>query len=250
MRTRLLVTVALAALLAAGACLPLVDNTKREPVPGRLLAIVIQDPAINRTVAQGTKISISWTVGNLTGQPATVSLVAESRLPALTRTTLTDAIAINGSGDSGTLDWDTSKFAGPYRVIGTIVADSITDENTSAGLITVDAAPVFEFTAPTASVIFHPATDPPLTIAWSGGDESATVRIGLDPDTDHNNGNETFILERALPTVTGPDSFAWGGNDPNGTPVPADTYNLFASASDNVNPTVLVDAPGQVTVVR
>ena len=97
---------------------------------------------------------------------------------------------------------------------------------------------------------FHPATDPPLQIAWVGGDESATVQIGLDPDTDHTSGNEVFILERALPVQSAADSLAWDGNDTSGTQVFPDTYNLFAVATDNVNPTVTVDGLGQITIVR
>ena len=61
MRIRLLVTLALSAvLLAGGTCLPLVDNTKREPITGRVLGIVIMDPTADRTVAQGTSILIDW----------------------------------------------------------------------------------------------------------------------------------------------------------------------------------------------
>ena len=97
---------------------------------------------------------------------------------------------------------------------------------------------------------FHPATDSPLEIAWFGGDESATAQIRLDPDTDHANGNEVTILERALPKIAAADSLAWDGKDTSGTDVPADTYNIFATVTDNVNPVVTADGLGQITIVR
>jgi hypothetical protein len=250
MRIRLLVTLALSAvLLVGGTCLPLVDNTKREAITGRVLGIVLMEPTADRTVSEGTSVLIDWTAGNLTGEPATITLAAESRSD-LSVTTLEEGIQLDGTGGRGTFMWVTEKFSGPYRVLATITTDSLTKDNSSTGLITVDARPTFEFTAPTGDVTFHPATDTPLTIAWFGGDTNATVQIGLDPDTDHTNGNETVILEQNLPVTPIADALAWDGNDKDGTQVFADTYNLYATATDNVNPVVTVDGMGQITVVR
>jgi hypothetical protein len=250
MRIRLLVTLALSAvLLAGGTCLPLVDNTKREPITGRVLGIVLMQPLADRTVPQGTSVLIDWSAGNLTGQPATITLAVESHTD-LTVTILEEGIPLEGTGGTDTLAWNTEDFSGPYRVLATITTDSLTNENPSMGLITVDLRPTFEFTAPTGDVTFHPATDSPLDIKWFGGDESATVQIGLDPDTDHTNGNETVILEQELPVDPAAGSLAWDGNDNDGTQVAADTYNLFASATDGVNAVVIVDGLGQITVVR
>ena len=250
MRIRLLVTLALSAvLLAGGTCLPLVDNTKREPITGRVLDIVLMGPTTDRTVPQGTSVLIDWSAGNLTGQPATITLAVESRSD-LSVTILEAGIPLEGSGGFDTFTWNTEAFAGPYRVLATITADSLTKDNLSTGLITVDTRPTFEFTAPTGDVTFHPETDTPLEIAWFGGDESATVQIGLDPDTDHANGNEVTILDKALPKEAAADSLAWDGNDSSGTQIVADTYNLFATVTDNVNPVVTVDGLGQITIVR
>lgn len=247
MRIGLLITLGLSWLLVGGTCLPLVDNTQREPVQGRVLGITIMQPNEDATVRGGATVSIEWAASNLSSEAATITIVAESRRD-LSVTTLVNAEELSGIGDSDVIPWDTTGFDGPYAIIGRIdtASDSVSD--TSRGIVTIDAPPVFTFTAPTSSVVFRPDTDGRLTIAWVGSDGEATARIGLDPDTDHVNGNEIYIHEAELPLTPIAGRLRWNGTNEGGVDVALGTYNLFASANDGVNEVVFVDAPGQITL--
>lgn len=248
MRTGLLATLALTWLIAGGTCLPIINN-QHEALPGELLGISVSSPALSTTVLEGTPVGISWSAANLTGEPATVSIMLESRSD-LSKTALAEGIALDGMS-SGPRDvlWNTEGYRGPYSIIAHIETSTLVREDASRGLVTVDGRPLFEFTAPAGSVTFTPAAGP-LTIAWRAQDESATVRIGLDPDTDHASGNETYIHEQDLPTTLQDQSFDWDGTDTSGAAVPAGIYNLFASATDGVNDVVTVDAAGLITITQ
>jgi hypothetical protein len=249
MRTGLLVMLAVVGSTTNGPCLPILRH-QHEAIPGETLGISVDASAVDRTIPEGTPVTITWSAANLTGEPPTVSITLESRVN-LARTVLAEGLTFEGTGSGvQALAWNTEGFGGPYSVIANVEAANLLREDTSRGLVTVDARPKLELTAPTGDVVFHPATDPPLRIAWTGGDESATVRIGLDPDTDHASGNEVFILERELPKKASADSFDWNGTDTSGAAVAAGVYNLFATATDNVNPVVTVDGLGQVTVAN
>jgi hypothetical protein len=239
----------LSLLIAGGTCLPLVDNTSREPQAGETLGVAISTPAADRTVAQGTPVEIKWSASNLTGNPATVAVLVESRVD-LSRTALLEGLQLAGTGDSGTLTWDTQGFAGLYAVIGRIETADLQREHTAAGKITVDTAPVFEFTAPTGDVVFDPGANQPLTIAWTGEDETATARIGLDPDTDHDNDNEIFIHEVDLSDQDAASYIEWEGKDLDNADVEPGTYNLFATATDDLNDVVVVEGLGRITVAE
>ncbi len=136
MRTALLASIGLLWLLLAGACLPLIDETQRTPVPGTQLAIAIISPSAAETVTPGRLITIKWTAANLTGEPAIVSIVLESRSD-LSRTTLLEDLPLDGTGGSGEYVWDTTRFSGPYSIIVTVQTPDASDEDVSAGLITV-----------------------------------------------------------------------------------------------------------------
>jgi hypothetical protein len=250
MRTALLATLALTSLLVGGTCLPIIQF-QHQAAPGEALGIAVSASAQGETIPEGTPVTIDWAAATLTGESATVAITLESRTD-LSRTVLASELTFAGtSSGAQALTWDTNGFGGPYSVIADITTPTLTREATSAGLVTIDARPKFEFTEPTGDVTFDPTTEPPLTIAWVGADESGTVSIGLDPDANHSNGNEILILQDGtLPTTLGPDSFAWDGTDATGAAVPAGTYNLFAKATDNVNQVVTVAGLGQITVVR
>jgi hypothetical protein len=237
-------TLALAALvwLVAGGCLPLYEN-KHQAVTGEVLGISVSASAQAQTVPEGTAVDIAWSAANLTGQPATVTITLESRRN-LSRVTLGEGLTFDGiSSGAQHVTWDTTGFAGPYAVIARIDTASLTREDTANGLVEIDQAPRFRFTAPAGDVTFRPASEHALKIAWVGGDESATFRIGVDPDTNHNNDNEFYIHEGDLPTTSSAESFDWNANDVDGTPVPPGAYHLFATATDNVNDVVTVDGP-------
>jgi len=258
MRTGLLITLGLIGLIIGGTCLPLVDNTDRQPIAGQSLGIAIGNPAEEETVLQGNSVPIEWSASNLTDEPATVSLVVESRLD-LSITTLVEGIELDGTGDSGEYQWDTTAFTGPYALIARIQTPSLFAEDTANGLITVDAPPTFAFTAPATDATWRPGET--LTITWTGGDAAGTVQIGLDPDAEHvgtdedDDGedpdrNEIIIAARDLPDPAAQDSLDWNGNDTDGVPVAFGTYYLFAIASDGAHDDLIVDASGLITVAE
>jgi flagellar hook assembly protein FlgD len=235
------------ALLMAASCQPQ-DNADRAPVAeGESLGISVNTPSADRTVPQGTPVQLEWSASNLTADEAFVSLLLESRTDLVT-TTLLDRQPMVNTGETNTFTWDTAGYKGPYAVIARIEAGGLSSEHTGAGIITVNAAPTFEFTAPTESTTFLIGNDNKLTIAWAGGDETATAQIGLDLDTTHDGGDEVFIHSATLTDPAGPGSFEWDGKDVGGGQVASGRYFLFAKVSDNVNDVKYVDSPARLTV--
>ncbi len=260
MRIGLYVAVALIWLNVGATCIPLVDNSKRQPEAGETLVIVILAPTTAATVAQGASVPIEWTAANLTGEPATVSLVVESRTD-LTRTTVVEGVELTKTGESGNYAWDTHGFSGPYAIIARIETLTMANEDTVAAQITVDPVATFAFTAPLADAEFALGESPvqPLTISWIAGDNDATVEIGLDTDTDHihvstsdetDAGKQVVIALKNAPNPAAADKIAWDGTDKDGKEVPTGTYYLYALVGDSVNPDVIVDAPARITVVK
>jgi flagellar hook assembly protein FlgD len=234
-------------LLMAASCQPQ-DQTDREPVAeGELLGISVNTPSEDRTVPQGTPVELQWSASNLTEDDAFVSLILESRTD-LTRTTLLDRQPMENTGETNSLTWDTTNYKGPYAVIARIEAGGLSSEHTGAGIVTVNAAPTFAFTAPTESTTFLIGNDNKLTIAWTGGDEEATAQIGLDTDDAHDSGNEVFIHNATLTDPAGPGSIEWEGDDVGGDQVASGRYNLFAKVSDDLNDVKYVDSPARLTV--
>jgi flagellar hook assembly protein FlgD len=276
-------TLTLGILLIGGTCQPFTDTLARTPAPGQTVSITLSKPATDATIVQGTPVSVEWAAANLTGEPGTATFRVESRLdPNLSPTSLPDTIEVGAQGSSGTLTWDTTSFVGPYAIIGRIQAGGQTREATAVGRITVDAPPILEFTAPPGDVTFDP--NKTLSIEWQAHDESATGRLGLDPDTEHGSGNEIYIHDFTVGEPNSPsstdgsssegtglakrrgtgkdnqgggsepelvaDSFKWDGTDSNGNAVDPGTYNLFASVTDNVNDVLYVDGLGQITIPK
>lgn len=234
-------------------CLPLIDTTGGTSDPGKTLVIALREPTDALTVPVGTAVQIAWSASNLTGKAATVSLIVESRTN-LARTVVADAIAVSGSGASGQFSWDTTGFAGPYVIYARIATDTRQDEARSTNTVTVDVAPTFEFTAPTTDAAITPGASPaqPVNIAWRVSDNNATLRIGLDADSDHTGddaGNEITILEKDVTNATvTDDELDWEGKNTDGGTVAAGTYILFAVVSDGVNSDVVAEATGRITV--
>jgi flagellar hook assembly protein FlgD len=256
MRIGILVTCGLAFLILGGTCLPLVDNTATTAPAGTKLAVALTAPTAAATVAQGTPVHIAWTASNLTGESATVTLIAESRAD-LARTTLVADVALTGTGGSGTYTWQTNTASGAYALYARITAGTQTAEVKSP-LITIDAPPKFTFSAPTTDASIDPNATPvnPITISWTASDNNGTARIGLDPDAEHGGDandttdrNEVYIKELTLPTTDEPNSLAWAGTDTSGNVVEPGTYYVFAIATDGVNPNVIVEAAGRITVL-
>lgn len=249
MRTAALVLLGLGLALAGGTCLPLVDNTSREPRQGTKLIVALTSPDAARTVRQGDTVAIAWTFSNLTGGSGNVTVVAESRTN-LARTTLTSGAASTTSG-RGAYTWDTAGFDGPYAIIATISGGGLEYSTTSVGLVTVDAPPKFAFEAPTEDVEFTPGESDELAIRYTGSDnESGKVKLGLDVDTNHRNENEIIINEEDLPTKPEQKTFYWNGKSKSGEIVAEETYYLFARLEDARNDPTFVDAVARIKVLE
>ena len=246
MRIAVLVLTGLVVSLIAGTCIPLVDNVQQDRTVGDNLAVSINDPSADETVLEGDIVSIEWTASNLTGAPATLALIAESR-DDLSRTTLIDQLEVESTGDSGIHLWDTTGFSGPYSLIARIETAQQSFEEASFGLVTVDSPPLFEFISPVTDLTFESGDS--INIRWRGQDTDGTVSIGLDPDTSHSNSNDITIAEEGLPVTIDRETTVWSGYSVEGTEVEGGTYNLFAVASDGVNADVTVNAGVQITVV-
>ena len=246
-RTALLATVGLLCLCFGGTCLPLELNPPQVPASEKL-AITVPEPNTDRSVAQGDSVNILWNASNLTGAPAYLSFILESR-DDLSRRTLVDRRELDATGMDETQVWNTASYKGRFAVIGHIEAGGLTREYTAKGIITVDAPPTFVFTSPTGDASYQLGADTPLKITWTGGDETATARIGLDPDTDHTNNNEIFIKDVTLTDPPAAGSLDWTGQDESSNDVEPGTYNLFARVSDSLNPVLFVEGAGQITVL-
>lgn len=232
MRMGVLLLVGIGWALLGLSCLPLVDETDREPNRGRQLAIALTSQDVDQTISAGRPVRIEWAAANLTTSPARITILLESRTD-LSRRTLSGPFDFTTQGGSGNISWDTTADRGPYRILARITAGAEVHEFTSTGLITIDGPATFDFTAPDGEITFQPDLDPPLTIAWFGGDIDAQVRIGLDPDTNHDSGNEIFIRNVTLTFPPAAGSFGWNGRNLAGTVVPSGTYNLFAVIAED-----------------
>ncbi len=249
MRTAGLLLLGLGLTLAGGTCLPLVDNTAREPREGTKLIVSLTAPDAAKTVRQGDTVGIRWTFSNLTGSSGTVTIVAESRTN-LARTTLTSAAA-SGPRGQGAYTWDTTGFEGPYSIVATITGGGLEYSTTSVGLVTVDAPPKFTFEAPTEDVAFTPGESDQLAIRYTGSDnESGKVKLGLDVDTNHRNENEIIINEDDLPKKPEAKTYYWNGKSKSGEVVKADTYYLFARLEDARNEPTFVTATARIKVLE
>lgn len=247
MRTAPLLAVVLLGLLAGGTCIPLVDNVTRDRDPGTVLALVVTLPDADLTVVEGDTVQIEWDGANRTGQAASLVLGVESR-DTLARTVLADDLTYDQVGLGGEYSWNTAGFAGTYVVYARVQAGGETAESRAVGKVLVDGPPTFEFVAPTEDVRYESGDT--LLISWRGADNDGAVRIGLDPDIEHDTGNEVFLVERDLPATPTVDSLSWTGRDVNNAAVETGTYNLFAVASDGVNPDVVVSAGVKIEVVE
>lgn len=253
------VSIALLALaLLGGTCLPLVDTTVRTAAKENTLAVDLSSPSADTTIAQGKTVNVKWAASNVTGTPGTFSIVVEAR-GTLARTTLLSSVAVSGNGASGEYTWDTSDFSGAYAVYGELTNGTNSVEAKAKGIVTVDAPPTFEFTAPTADATFTPGQTPvlPVTISWKASDTNAQVKIGLDTDSDHGkftndpndtSRNEIILVQRDVKTLNLTDSLSWTGKNSSGTAVAAGTYTLFAIVKDASNPDLVVESPASITV--
>lgn len=232
--------------LSGATCLPLIDNSRSGPRTVNF-GISLTKPPADRTVAQGTTLEVEWSLLNNTGRPATVTLFAE-RGSDHTRTVLTQ-LDVEGSVARQSFLWDTTGFdAGTYAVIGRASLPAQSDEIDAPGRITVNAPPEFAFTAPAADAALPIGGT--LTISWTGGDRDSTASLALllDPDADHDSGNEVLILDALeLPNTPAANSFDWSGNDIDGAIVAQGVYNLFARVTSGASDEKVFESGVRIT---
>jgi len=229
----------------------------RVTAPGRIRlanqapTVVVSQPAEDQQVDTNGTVLVAWTADDPDDDATIVVWYDADEDATFDRNNPPANIIRDGiSEDNGpsSVDWDTTGVAeGTYSIFVTIddgVNEPVTDA--APGRITVpNAVPQLTFTEPAddVSVTFGSTT----TIAWTATDPEDDARIDLyvDLDADHDNGNETLILEDRQEN-DGEDDFAW---DPTGlTP---GRYFVFARIDDGVaDPTrpVTVEATGTIAV--
>ena len=228
-------------LLLGATCLPLNPDPAASLQSPTNLGVTIQTPTADATIPADAVLEIRWTAHNDTTLAGSAKLYVESRTD-LIQTTLAEGIAVNGGSITNTTSWDVSNLErGVYVIYAQISTSADTQTVTAPGRITIDAFPSFDFTLPGVDRIFENLDSIP--IAWTGEDPegAADVSIGLDPDIDHQSGNEVFIHEATLDDSGVGGSFDWTGDSLLNKPVEPGTYLLFAFISDAVNPERAID---------
>lgn len=240
-------------------CVPIIEigSGSGTVTPPNRIGVAVLQPDNSRDVAQGAVVSIDWTAGNITDKGAVATVFVRSRVDRA-ETIIAGGILVTGSGVRQTVEWDTTNFAGGYNIFVKIEADGLTAQDSNGAIITVNSPPTFSFTEPTGGAIFgegeadpnNAEAVPPLNIRWLAGDADADAEaeIGLDEDTDHESGNEIIIQTTTLSRQEEIDSLAWDGTDSDGAAVEPGTYNLYARVNDNVNPELIAEGLGQITV--
>ncbi len=264
MRYGILLALALSTLLLGATCFPLfeLDPPLEESAADTTLAVSVVRPAEDRVVPAGDVVEIEWTAANLTDDSAIATVLVRAR-EDFADTVLVGGLRISASGGAQTVEWNTTDFPGDeYSIIVQVEAGGRNEEATANGRITINTPPAFEFTEPTedTELVEQDPNDPndpnapmlpaEVTIRWSAydADSDGTAKIGIDPDLDHESGNETTIYEVDIPRTSGFDSIDWDGTDTSGERVDGDTYYLFAAISDAVNDEQFVEGLARIIV--
>lgn len=251
MRIALVALVAGFWLLIGSTCGPLLDlteNQNNQTGTPNTLAITLQTPTEDVSIPEGSELEIRWSASNNSDSTALATVFVESRKD-LKRTDLVSGVRVAGSLREQRVTWNTKSFApGVYSVGAKITSGTTTRTGVAPGRVTLDAAPTFRFTAPSAAVSLPSGGS--VNISWNAGDAGGNGKLvlGIDVDSDHSNGNETTIHEQDLPEEAEDDSFEWDGTDSADAKVDAGTYNLFARLSDDVNPETTIDGLATITV--
>ncbi|HVP11131.1 MAG TPA: hypothetical protein VMV94_08110 [Phycisphaerae bacterium] len=263
------------ALIGAGctgnSILSVMFPTDPAPASSNDLGIAIVKPSTAETASPGMQAIIQW--ADIGAVPGTVVRLAAQRQSAVhenrgdpiqligdgTPGSGRDAVA---DGDADIFIWDiTGVRVGDYVITATIEspdgrtasAVSRDDKRGTTGVLTIVTAlpvPVLTFTAPAADVTVN--TGGTTTITWTDNgtaNADARVLLGLDTDSDHENGNEIVLLRDApLSDDDNSGTFTFVRLDENGDAVPDGTYTVFAIVDDNANDPVTSVAAGKIIV--
>lgn len=247
------------ALLAPGllgvsrGCFPLfnLDESRpdREPTT---LGIALLSPTQSRSIPVNSRLPIQFSATNDTSDEAIVTVLVEER-ETFAQSIVAGGIRLVSGSTVETVEWDTSSFAaGEYAIRARIQRGQQVRESTAEGRITVDEVPTFQFTSPTSDVTLNldPNSDDQIIIRWEARDleGEATAEVGLDPDEDHDSGNEVVLSTTTLTAELLSDSVRFVGDDADDEPVDEGVYLIYALVKDDVNPQFFVDAVGRVTV--
>lgn len=238
----------------ADGCFPIIDERDTTPaLPSTPLGAAVSKPSTNRTVPVGTVVTIEWSAANLTGEEGVATVLVVFREDQ-SETIIDGGVLIQSESIARASVWDTAGFAeGEYAVRVRVEAGGKSDEATAPGAITLDDAPSFTFTEPFQPTSLTRGGNDPIdvTIRWSAGDSGGDGKatLAVDPDLDHESGNEIDITEVDLPTQVELGSFDWNGNDIDGNGVEAGTYNLFARVTDGAGNESIVNGLATITVV-
>lgn len=260
MRWMCILIVALSWSLAGTSCGPLIDLDRATQLatiaPTTDLAITLTDPTLSRTVPIGATVRVAWSGANKTGDDGILTVLVRKRTDRA-ETILSGGIRLSGVSASDSLDWDTTGFdPGGYNVVVRLEAGDQTQDDVSTAVITLDAAPAFTFTQPTADAVLETDADttdddvPTITIGWSASDSENTgsASVELDSDANHNSGNELVLATRTLTTTSSFDSIDFTGDDKDGDRVPEGVYRLYARISDAVHSEQFVEANLTITI--
>lgn len=169
-----------------------------------------------------------------------------------------DAIA---DGDNDKIVWDINGVrVGNYVIIATIEApdgtmqqvESMDADRGTTGVITVTTSlpvPTLTFTAPGAADE-SVTTGNTFDITWTDNGSTnpdALLTLALDPDADHDNGNESILVSnQPLSESDDNGQFTFFFQDENGATLPDGDYRVFARIDDAVNDIVTVEADGML----
>ncbi len=244
-----LASVALLIGLILAGCPQMGGNNNGDGVSGRTtLAVTVEQPTTNTSIAAGTAVTVRWSAVNETGMAGSATVFVES-LDDLTTTTIAAGVAVDGVLSTRTVTWDTTGFgAGVYSIRARIEAGESFREDTGTGRVTIDATPTFTFAAPSEDTELM--QDGTVDVMWSGADAEGNGRVVIlvDPDDDNDNNNEVVIAERSLGETSADDQLAWDGTGQDGNAVDAGTYRVVARVNDGVNAEQTFVADGRITV--
>lgn len=235
-------------------------------------AIAVVQPIGATTAAPGAAVIIQW--ADIATTPGTVVRVTAQRQNDLAED-IGDPIQLVGDGTAGSgrdaladgdgdiFNWDiTGVRVGDYVVTITIespdgtTATSVSrdEDRGTSGVITVTTAlpvPSLTFTAPGAGDVTV-TTGNTFGITWTDNgtaNADALLTLGLDPDDDHESGNEIILLrEQALSDDDDTGQFTFSFLDEAGDTVPDGTYAVFAVLDDNANDPATVSATGRLVL--
>lgn len=249
---------------------------EEDPATNIDLGIAVAQPAAATTAEAGSKATIQW--ADIATVPGTTVRVQAQRVATSNGTPLPGAftgpaiqLVGNGTpgsgrdaladGDNDLFDWNLAGvLVGSYVITATIespdgesvTAVSLDATHNVAGVINITTqvpVPTMTFTAPGATDV-NVTTGNTFDITWTdngNANAAALLRLALDPDDDHENGNEITLLSNAPLSEDGNNGlFTFFFQDENGDTVPDGTYTVFSVLNDGLHDPVTVEATGQL----